>query len=34
VEKEMAIDENWTVIQRETEQKHPPTHATPPIKKA
>jgi hypothetical protein len=33
LEKEMAIDENWTVIPGETEEKHPPTHATPSIKK-
>jgi hypothetical protein len=33
MEKEMAINENWTLIPRETKQKHPPTHATPSIKK-
>ena len=34
MEKEMAINENWTIIPRETRQKHPPTHATPPIQEA
>jgi hypothetical protein len=31
MEKEMAINENWTIISGETQQKHQPTHATPSI---
>jgi hypothetical protein len=33
MEKEIASNENWTIIPQETEQKYPPTHATPSIKK-